>query len=116
MKENHECELAGYRIDCSGGEPQNHHLVSRSALQKATAAKKYCEKKHPEIFIRKICAAHNTTKIADTKWARRVLVRKSTKLFGIEYVKGALSGVPWKVPNPKFSYRAIMAAPLPPKD
>ena len=112
MKQNEDCELAGYRIDCAGGI-QDHHLISRGALQKATAAKKYCEKEHPEIFIRDICAAHNSTKIADTKWARRVLVRKSKETFGIEYVKDVLDAVPWKVPNPKFSYKAIMAAPLP---
>ncbi len=116
MKENSGCELRGYRIDCSGGEPQNHHLISRGALQKATAAKKYCEKEHPEIFIRKICAAHNTSRVADTKWARRVLLRQSKEIFGIEYVKSIVNGIPFKVPRPEMSYKGIMAAPLPPED
>ena len=112
MRQNEGCELAGYRIDCAGGI-QNHHLISRGALQKATAAKKYCEKDYPEIFIRGVCAAHNTTKIADTKWARRVLLRQSAQLFGIEYVKDIVNGIPWKVARPELSYKAIMAAPLP---
>lgn len=115
MLGNEDCELAGYRIPCAGGI-QNHHLISRGALQKAKAAKKYCEKEHPEIFIRKICAAHNTSRVADTKWARRVLVRKSTKIFGIEFVKGVIDNVSWKVPRPELSYKGIMAAPLPPED
>lgn len=112
MLENEACELAGYRIDCAGGI-QNHHLINRSALQKAKAAKKYCEKEHPEIFIRKICAAHNTTRIADARWARRILLRQSTELFGSEYVTEVVDAVPWKVKRPELSYRGIMSAPLP---
>ncbi len=115
MLENENCELAGYRITCAGGI-QNHHLISRGALQKAKAAKKYCEKEHPEIFIRKICAAHNTSRVADTKWARRVLLRQSKELFGIEYVKDVIDNIPFKVRRPEMSYKGIMSAPLPPED
>ncbi len=112
MLENESCGLHGYRIDCAGGI-QNHHLINRSALQKAKAAKKYCEKEHPEIFIREICAAHNTTRIADTRWARRVLLRQSAELFGIEYTKDIVNKIPWKIKRPELSYKGIMSAPLP---
>ena len=107
-----ECELAGERIPCAGGL-QNHHLISKGKLQKAKAAKKYCEKEHPEVFIRQICAAHNTSRLADTKWARRLLLKRAVADFGIEYVRDIVNGIPWKVARPGMSYKAIMSAPLP---
>ena len=116
MNENDECELRGYRIDCSGGQPQNHHLFSRQKLRKAKKAKIYCEETHPEIFIRKVCANHNVSRIADTKWARRVFVKLSASpdMFGIEYVRDIIDNVPWEpIPCPELSYKAIKSAPLP---
>ncbi|KKM95323.1 hypothetical protein LCGC14_1189410 [marine sediment metagenome] len=107
-----ECELQGERIPCAGGL-QNHHLISKGKLQKAKAAKKYCEQTHPEIFIRQICAAHNTSRIADTKWARKKMTKNAVADFGVGYVRPIIDEIPWKVPRPELSYKAIMAVPLP---
>ena len=121
-----ECELAGFGtnvndkpIECGGGI-QNHHLLSRSKLTRVfkrdRKAKKYVEETYAEIFICKVCAVHNAaTKLADTPAARRWMTTGKKNTFGIPYTKGVIDGLQdfLKVPEPSWTYRAIMACPLP---
>lgn len=115
------CELANWAVakkygPCRGGD-QNHHILNRSQLMKAKAAKKFCEETHPEIFIAKICAAHNTSRMADTKEARRYLLQRRVANFGYEYVSGVLEELQtkFKVPRPELTARALLERPKSPK-
>ena len=110
-----ECMLQGYRHKCSW-IIDNHHLINRAKLPKGSPARNYCEVIHPEIFIVPVCRSHNSTsKLADTKPARRIIVARLVEIFGIGYVKGTIDGLQehFKIPYPELRYSAIMAAPLP---
>ena len=76
------CELKQFAADngwgpCSNGEPENHHILSRSLLRNNKAATKMVEKTYSDILMAKICANHNAgNKCADTAGARACLIQK----------------------------------------
>ena len=85
------CELAGFRIQCAGGL-QHHHVLSKSTLAGNKRALKYAEA-HPAL-IAEVCAAHNaSSKLADTKEARALLLRKRVAELGEPYMEAVLGGL-----------------------
>jgi len=109
----HECWLYGFEdVEC-GGKIDNHHLLNRAKLPKDSRVRLYCEQEFSNIFLVPVCSFHNSLKWADTKKARRLLVKKLSKLYGIEYVRDVIDGIPWKVKHHELTYKGIMAAPLP---
>ena len=106
-----ECELEGFNdVEC-GGRIHRHHLINKAKLK--PSQKIYCEQEHPEIFFCDVCEFHNVMRWADTKQARRILLKKKVEIFGMEYVKEVVDNIPWKVKHPELSFKGIMAAPLP---
>jgi len=107
-----ECELEGFNDVKCGGRIHRHHLINRGKLRGNTSARIYCEQ-HGEIFWCDVCEYHNVMRWADTKQARRILLKKKVEIFGTEYCKEVIDGIPWKVKPPELSFQGIMAAPLP---
>jgi hypothetical protein len=112
---DNECELAGFGTNVNGkpikcsANIQSHHLLNKSKLSKIfkknPKAREYVEVKHAEIFIPKVCSVHNAdTKLADTPAARRWMTTRDV----IDGLQEFL-----KVPEPSWTYKAIMSAPLP---
>lgn len=81
------CHLASWRHRCGGGAHE-HHIVSRGKLQKNAAARLFCEREHPEIFLVTICGNANVSRLADSKEAQAILLAGKVALFGEEYVRG----------------------------
>jgi hypothetical protein len=112
------CELRGYGVNVYGKNIRcsnvlhNHHILNKSKYRGNKAVAKYV-KKYPEIFIAQVCSTHNVERWADTPAAQRILLRKKSKLLGVDYVKDIWNGAPWKVWHEELSYDSITAAPLP---
>jgi hypothetical protein len=104
----HLCELR--ILGGCAGPLQVHHILNRGKLNAIDGWKDYCEKEHPHIFLAHICAAHNVSRIADTKWARALLLKKRVNLFGGEYVAGVLDELRRKSKTgiPEWRLEALM--------
>lgn len=98
-------ELGG----CAGGL-QRHHVLNRGKLRNIPGAMKYIEK-HSEILLADICAAHNTSRIADLKKARALLLQARVDLWGQDYVEGVLDGLraATKTGTPEWKLSALLA-------
>jgi hypothetical protein len=102
-----ECALKGYG-SCRG-RIHRHHWINRAKLRGNKKAKAYTDK-FADYFLVPVCAKHNLT-IADTKWARRVILERLVALHGVGVCRAVLDGIPWKISNPEMSYFGIMAGP-----
>lgn len=67
------CYLSGYGNCC--GAIQQHHWMSKAPYRKSKPVRAYV-KKHEKFFTVDMCMAHNVGRIADTKWARKVILEK----------------------------------------
>jgi hypothetical protein len=112
------CALRGYGVNVNGKNIRcsnvlhGHHILNKSKYRGNKAVAKYV-KKHSEVFIAQVCSTHNVERWADTPAAQRILLRKKSKLLGVDYVKQIWDGAPFKVHHPELSYDSIVAAPLP---
>lgn len=62
---------------CSGPSTlQQHHVINKSRLAGNKEAKRLVEGEYKKIFIRWVCAKHNTDRYADMPYARAFLVRQ----------------------------------------
>ena len=84
------CELWGFVINCEG-ETQTHHIINKSQLRGNARALKYVEA-HP-VLLAQVCVAHNVGRLADTKQARALLLRKRVALYGESYMDAVLGGL-----------------------
>ena len=62
------------------------------------------------------CMHHNNSKMADTSWARKILLFRLLEWVDEAWLRDFLDGLPWKGAHHKFTFDAMMAAPLPPAD
>lgn len=109
---NYGTTVSGKKLKCSNNL-QNHHLINRGKYSKNKRVKKYIDD-NPQIFLTKVCDVHNAqTKLADSKAARKILLRRKVELFGLPYTRTMVNGIPWKVPHHELSYAGIMSFPLP---
>ena len=104
------CELR-HLGGCSGGL-QTHHVLNKGKVRVIDGWKKYCEVQYPHVFLATICAAHNTSRIADTKKARAYLLQKRADLFGYDYISGVLDGLraSSKTGIPEWKLEALLEA------
>lgn len=87
-----------------------HHFINLGKLRRKSAARKYVNKL-AWFFEVDVCAVHNVSKIADTKWARKVILEQLDEEHGVGVSRAIVDGVPWKVPPPELSHFGIMAGP-----
>ena len=96
------CELRQWAAEndwgpCSHGEPQNHHILSRSLLRNNKDATKLVEDTYSDILMAKICALHNAgdgnQRCADTPGARAYLIQKRVDEHSESVVRTILDDV-----------------------
>jgi len=96
------CELHQWAAEnnwgrCSGGEPQNHHILPRSLLRNNKDAKKLVEDTYGDILMAKVCAFHNAgdgnQRCADTPGARAYLIQKRADEHGESVIRTILDDV-----------------------
>jgi hypothetical protein len=103
-----ECWLEGYGHACSSNI-QGHHFVSKSKTQKARQARREAEQ-----LVVPVCRIANAElKLADTKWAQRVIAERLVDELGREEVERRLA-LAWKVSHPELTLNGILAGPPPP--
>ena len=100
-----ECALKGYLVECSGG-CQLHHIINRG---KARGNPRVRQELDCNELTAWVCAKHNTTKLADTKEARAILLKQKVLEFGYDHMNNKINGLSWKVPKPEFSLDAMLA-------
>jgi hypothetical protein len=86
-----------------------HHVINKSKLRGNPKAKHYCEKVHPEIMLVPMCALANVSRLADSKAGCAIVLRRLSNLWGEEYVRGVVDGIPWSTPQPDLRYEALVA-------
>ena len=101
-----DCALEGYLIECSGGL-QTHHIINRG---KARGNKRVRQELDCDELTIKICAAHNVSRIADTKEARAILLKQKIDEFGYDRMKNKINGLSWKVKHQEFTLEAMLEA------
>jgi len=103
-----ECWLEGYGHTCSSNI-QGHHFVSKSKTRRAKAAREGAE----ELVVPVCRIANAELKLADTKWAQRVIAERLVAELGREEVERRLA-LAWKIPHPDLTLDGILAGPPPP--
>ena len=83
------------------GPIEHHHIINRSKTRGNKKARKYLDK-----FVAPVCHYHNVSRIADTKRAQKILIRKLEQT-GVN-VRQIINGIPWKVKHKELSYEGIM--------
>ena len=78
------CQLHGRGHVCRGGMTVQH-IVNKSKTQRSKAKRKASE--NPKLLAIVCLAANSDTKIADTKWARQVLLYRKIEKYGYEVMK-----------------------------
>jgi hypothetical protein len=112
------CALRGYGTNVNGkvircsSTMHDHHIWNKSKYPKSKKVKAYI-KKHPEVFIARVCSVHNVDRWADQPAARRKMVRQKNELLGSDYVRDTWNAMPYDVFPHEFKWEAVMVAPLP---
>ena len=93
------------------GPVEAHHLISKGEARGNKKVRKLID-----VLLVPVCHGHNFTKVADTRWARRILAEGLTYTLATDWLKDYIDAFPWKVQPPHLSYKGIMSGPLPPID
>ena len=100
------CALRGFAgVAC--GEPVDwHHVIGRGMARgnRAVRARLECA---PDELMAPVCATHNRQRWADSREARRILLLANAEYFGIERVRRAVEGLPWKVRRFEMTWEGL---------
>jgi hypothetical protein len=61
-----------------------------------------------EELLANVCLEHNTSKIADTRVARKILLLQAINQYGWDRIETAVDGLPWKVHQHSLTLRAML--------
>ena len=76
---------------------------------KSPAARKYCEKTHPEILIVPVCCVANVSRLADSKAGQALILHRLVEIWGKDYVKGVIDSIPWGHQWPEMRFDSLIA-------
>lgn len=98
------CALQGYMIACSGRLSKQHIISKGMARGNAQVRLEItCEE-----LLADVCLEHNSSKIADTRIARKILLLQAIQRYGWERIETVVNGLPWKVPMHSLTLRAML--------
>ena len=103
------CWLMGYGL-CAGRTTGQHLIPKGATVNNGRVRIMVAALQVP------CCMHHNNSKLADTPWARKVLLCRLLEWVDEAWLRDFLNGLPWKSLHHRFTFDAMMAAPSPPTD
>ena len=99
------CPLTGYKIECTAGEGEHHHIFSKQLARGNKMLRKAIDADELVVLI---CTGHNHSKMADTREARRILLRHQVGIYGFERMEEVVDNLPWKVKYFEYRWENLM--------
>ena len=112
----HTCWLCGMGHTCGGGY-HRHHLINKSKVPQKLRNQKAMRENLNKLLV-PVCGKANVSRIADSRWAQKILLERLSDAQGEDSVKLVFEEIlsKFKVRPHEFEYHVIMAGPDPPCD